>query len=81
MIENSKIDAVIVCTPHPQHAEPAISAMKNRAHVLVEKPLATSLKDCDGMISAPDQEGVKLDLPFSDRGYHLPVNQSRSQEI
>lgn len=50
MIREEKIDAVIICTPHPEHKAPAIAAMEAGAHVLVEKPLAISLDDCDAMI-------------------------------
>src|SRR3990170_4729177 len=50
MITKEKVDAVILCTPHPEHKSPAIIALQAGAHVLVEKPLAISLADCDAMI-------------------------------
>ena len=77
MVEDSQIDAVIVCTPHPQHAEPAISAMKNGAHVLVEKPLAACLEDCDAMISTAEEEGVKLGV-MSQRRLYPPVQRVKN---
>ena len=39
------IDAVIVTTPHPTHASLAVAALRAGKHVLIEKPLATSLED------------------------------------
>ena len=47
-----ELDVAVVCTPHPFHAEPAVAACRAGVHVLVEKPLASSLADCDAMIGA-----------------------------
>jgi UDP-N-acetyl-2-amino-2-deoxyglucuronate dehydrogenase len=52
MVSREKIDAVIICTPHPNHRKPAIAALEAGAHVLIEKPLASSLEDCDAMLDA-----------------------------
>src|SRR5258708_2856761 len=51
MVAAAKLEAVCICTPHPQHAAPAIAAAQAGAHVLVEKPLAASLRACDGMLA------------------------------
>src|SRR5688500_8329715 len=50
MIVNESIDVSIICTPHPEHKTPAVIALNAGSHVLVEKPLAVSLTDCDAMI-------------------------------
>src|SRR5579862_6143758 len=47
MIAKAGVEAVCICTPHPQHAAPTIAAAKAGVHVLVEKPLASSLAYCD----------------------------------
>lgn len=52
MIRREKIDVVVICTPHPAHKAATVTAFENGAHVLVEKPLAISLDDCDAMINA-----------------------------
>jgi UDP-N-acetyl-2-amino-2-deoxyglucuronate dehydrogenase len=52
MVSKEKIDMVIICTPHPNHKEPTIAALEAGANVLIEKPLASSLEDCDDMIEA-----------------------------
>jgi UDP-N-acetyl-2-amino-2-deoxyglucuronate dehydrogenase len=52
MIAKAKVEAICLCTPHPQHAAPTITAAKLGVHVLVEKPLASSLADCDAMLAA-----------------------------
>ena len=46
------IDVVVVCTPNGLHAVHAIAAFKAGKHVLCEKPMAISTKDCNEMIEA-----------------------------
>jgi len=72
MISETGIEAVIVGTPHPAHANPTIEAIKNGAHVIVEKPLASSLEDCDAMISAAKRKKVKLSV-ISQRRFYAPA--------
>lgn len=72
MIDKSKINVILVCTPHPVHAEPTIKAMKAGAHVLTEKPLASSLEDCDAMISIAKETNRKLGM-ISQRRFFAPV--------
>jgi predicted dehydrogenase len=50
MLAKAQLQAVCICTPHPEHARPAIAAAKAGVNVLVEKPLASSLADCDAML-------------------------------
>jgi len=57
MVRDSKVDAVSICTPHPLHASGAIAAMEAGAHVIIEKPLASTLKDCDAIIAAAEKHG------------------------
>jgi predicted dehydrogenase len=52
MIAKAGVQALCVCTPHPQHAASAIAAAQAGVHALVEKPLASSLEDCDAMLAA-----------------------------
>ncbi len=72
MIESARIDVVIVATPHPTHAEVAVAAMNQGAHVLVEKPMATSVADCDRMLSVASSVGVTLGV-VSQRRFYAPV--------
>ncbi len=76
MVTSEKLDVVIVCTPHPAHAEPAIAAMQTGANVLVEKPLAASLEDCDAMIAAAKTNGVVLGT-VSQRRFYPPCQRIR----
>lgn len=69
MIRELELDLVIICTPHPNHIEPTIQALKAGAHVLVEKPLASFLQDCDAMIEVAQRTGLKLGVISQRRFY------------
>ncbi|MCZ2098641.1 MAG: Gfo/Idh/MocA family oxidoreductase [Chloroflexota bacterium] len=77
MIEQAGVQAVVICTPHPAHAGPAVEAASLGAHVLVEKPLASTLADCDAMIDAAQRAGVKLGV-VSQRRFYEPVQRVRA---
>jgi predicted dehydrogenase len=54
------IDAVVIGTPNAFHAPQAIAALAAGKHVLVEKPMAVSVAECDAMIAAADGSGASL---------------------
>lgn len=58
MIKNQGVQAVSICTPHPNHAELAVACAQLGVHVAIEKPLAASLGDCDAIINAVQAAGV-----------------------
>lgn len=62
MVEEENLDAVVVCTPHPYHAAATCPALEAGAHVLVEKPLAASLEDCDKMIHTAERKNRYLGM-------------------
>ncbi len=55
-----RIDIVYIVLPNALHAEYAIRAFRAGKHVLCEKPLATSIADCEAMIAAGRAAGRKL---------------------
>jgi predicted dehydrogenase len=71
MISNEGVQAITICTPHPLHALHAIKAAKAGVHVLIEKPLASSLEDCDAILNAAKEHGVKLGV-ISQRRFYAP---------
>jgi predicted dehydrogenase len=60
MLDREKPDAVIIATPEDSHREPALAAAAHGCHIFMEKPLATSLPDADGIIEACAHHQVKL---------------------
>lgn len=59
MLEDSAIDVVNICTPNGLHAEMAIKAIEKGKHVMIEKPIATSVEDANRIIEAAKRKGVK----------------------
>jgi predicted dehydrogenase len=60
MLGSGVVDAVYIALPNSMHADFAIRAANAGVHVLVEKPLATSVAECEAMIAAADRSGAKL---------------------
>ncbi len=65
----SGVQAVLIATPHPFHAQPTVCAAQHGVHVMIEKPLASSLEDCDIMIEAMQQAELKLAMISQRRCY------------
>jgi steroid delta-isomerase-like uncharacterized protein len=55
-----EVDVVYVATPHAYHADQAVLAASSGKHVLVDKPMALTLEDCDRMIDSARRSGVGL---------------------
>jgi predicted dehydrogenase len=55
-----KVDVVSIATPTETHCEIACAFLKSGVHVLVEKPIATTLEDADKMIAVAKSSGAKL---------------------
>ena len=66
-LQNPEIDAVIVVTPTQFHRDIVIAAAKAKKHVFCEKPMASTARECDEMIEACRENGVKLQLGFMRR--------------
>ena len=77
MIKENNIDLAIVCNPHPFHRDVTIEAVEAGANVLVEKPLASTLEDCDAIINAGRKAGVRLGV-ISQRRWYAPVQRMRA---
>jgi len=66
------IDLVSICTPPYVHAEIAIAFLKAGKHVIVEKPMAASLEECDAMIAAARESG-KVFSPIAQNRFRAPI--------
>jgi len=60
LFDSGFVDAVYIATPNTEHTEWVIRAAEAGLHVLCEKPLATSVRDCERMIDACERNNVKL---------------------
>jgi predicted dehydrogenase len=60
MLERERPDAVSVCVPNVHHREPVLGCLAAGAHVLCEKPLATSVAEAQEMFAAAKSAGKTL---------------------
>ena len=60
LIASDRIDAVYIALPNDQHADFTIRALKAGKHVMVEKPLSTSLAEAEAMVAAAAQSPAFL---------------------
>ena len=67
LLENPQVKAVSVATPDFAHREIAVAAAEAGKHILVEKPLATTVEDAEAIINAAKKAGVKLMVDFHNR--------------
>lgn len=62
LLARNDVDAVLIATPHSDHCSQVLAAAAAGKHVLVEKPMATSVADCTRMINACERAGVRLEV-------------------
>jgi len=65
--DNPEIDIVYVCLPVFMHAEYTIRAAQAGKHVMCEKPMAVSVRECEQMIAACRKAGKKLSMGYRSR--------------
>jgi predicted dehydrogenase len=63
---NSDVEAVIVC-PSSSHAAPSIAAAEAGKHILVEKPMCTTMREAEAMVAAAERAGVLLMVAYMKR--------------
>jgi len=60
MLESAAVDAVVIATPAGTHYEIARACLDAGRHVLVEKPLAMSTRECDGLVELAERRNLVL---------------------
>ena len=76
LADDPDIDAIYIATPHQVHAEHVEIAARAGRHVLVEKPIAITLAECDRMIAAAEAAGVHLIVGHS-HSFDRPIQRAR----
>ena len=66
------LDLLAVCTPNGLHAEHSIKALKAGCNVLCEKPMATTVRDCERMIHTAEETNRRLFVVKQNR-FNPPV--------
>ena len=74
---HSDAQAVSVATPDAMHFDPAIALLRAGKHVLLEKPMTTSVEQAEALVDAAELAGVNLMVNFSQRWNpkHLAVRE------
>jgi UDP-N-acetyl-2-amino-2-deoxyglucuronate dehydrogenase len=67
LCKRNDIDFVVISVPHALHYEITMFALTQGKHVLVEKPIATKVKDAEEMIALAHKKKVKLGVHFQNR--------------
>ncbi len=70
MLAKEKLDMVDICTPPKTHATLAVQAMQAGSNVLIEKPMAQSVQECDAIVNAALDYKVKVCVAHSDLFYY-----------
>jgi len=78
LLANPEIQAVSVATPDFAHSEVVLAAIEAGKDVLSEKPLASTVGDCQKILAARNRKGVKLMVDFHNR-WNLPFLSIRRQ--
>ena len=60
LLSDPEVDAVSICAANTAHADMTVAALKAGKHVLCEKPMAATLKDCERMVKAARESGKTL---------------------
>jgi predicted dehydrogenase len=77
VVERTDIDLVSICTPPYTHADTAIAMLDSGKHVLVEKPMASSLEECDAMNEAARKNQKVLSVVAQNR-FRTPMMKLKS---
>ena len=70
LLESGTIDAVYLATPNWDHVDLAVRTLDAGIHLLLEKPMAVSVEECERIIAASERSGAKLMLAY--RLHHEP---------
>jgi myo-inositol 2-dehydrogenase/D-chiro-inositol 1-dehydrogenase/scyllo-inositol 2-dehydrogenase (NAD+) len=66
-VARADVDAVAIATPTFLHCEIAVAAAENGKHLFLEKPMAVTIEECQRILAAVRQAGVKLQIGFMRR--------------
>lgn len=67
LLDNEYVDALVITVPNSQHAPQVIAALEKKKHVFVEKPMAMSVEECQGMNDAASKSGRLLTVGHNNR--------------
>lgn len=83
LLKDEEVDIVYIATPVFNHLEQVIAAAKAKKHIFLEKPMGMNPEECEKMIAAAKENGVKLGIAFMMRfgNFHQQVKELLAQGI
>ncbi len=60
MLGKESLDAAAVCLPHHLHFDAGMAVLNAGCHLLMEKPMANSVAECDELVRKADEKGLKI---------------------
>lgn len=79
LLESGAVDAVYIVSPNHMHRQHAETAARAGVHVLTEKPMATTVEDCEAMIAAARDHDVRLMVAY--RLHFEPTNLEAAESV
>ncbi|MCX7598840.1 MAG: Gfo/Idh/MocA family oxidoreductase [Armatimonadetes bacterium] len=79
LLSDPAIDLVVIASETSKHADHAVAAARAGKDILLQKPMALSLADCDRIIQAVESQGVYFSMAYQMR--HDPANQKIRQLV
>ena len=67
MIQSDTVDLIVIATPHWQHADLAVAALRAGLHVVCEKPLTVTVSQADAVLQAAEASKGRLTVVFQSR--------------
>jgi predicted dehydrogenase len=67
LLARKDVHAVCIATPHARHGDEALAAARARKHILIDKPMATTVVACDAILAACKERNLRCDITFSQR--------------
>lgn len=77
LLERADVQAVVICLPHWLHERAAVDAVQAGKHVLIEKPLANSVEECERVVEAISSSRVKFAVGHTQHFYPIVAEAKR----
>lgn len=77
LLENPDIAIIDVCTPHYLHKPQAIAALEAGKHVILEKPMAMTVAECDEILAAAERSGKRVFVALCQRMFPAHLEAKR----
>lgn len=67
LLAREDVDIVCIATPHSLHGKQGLAAAQAGKHLLIDKPMATTVEECDAILKVCAERGLRCDITFTQR--------------